>query len=58
MGGTGMQADPPWRFTNRTGKLAPEHRRLHRYPTMTAGDIAAWPHGRAWAASSRWRRAR
>ncbi len=53
-----MQADPPWRFTNRTGKMAPEHRRLHRYPTMTAGDIAAWPHGRAWAASSRWRRAR
>jgi hypothetical protein len=22
--------DPPWRFTNRTGKVAPEHRRLHR----------------------------
>ena len=24
-------ADPPWRFTNRTGKVAPEHRRLTRY---------------------------
>ena len=27
-------ADPPWRFTNRTGKVAPEHRRLDRYSTM------------------------
>lgn len=27
-------ADPPWRFVNRTGKLAPEHRRLMRYDTM------------------------
>lgn len=32
-------ADPPWRFTNRTGKVAPEHRRLDRYSTMTLGDI-------------------
>ena len=23
-------SDPPWRFDNRTGKLAPEHRRLRR----------------------------
>ena len=22
--------DPPWRFDNRTGKVAPEHRRLRR----------------------------
>ncbi len=36
-------ADPPWRFTNRTGKMAPEHRRLSRYGTMTATDIAALP---------------
>lgn len=36
-------ADPPWRFTNRTGKVAPEHRRLHRYGTMSAKDIAALP---------------
>ena len=32
-------ADPPWRFQNATGKVAPEHRRLHRYPTMTADRI-------------------
>lgn len=32
-------ADPPWRFQNRTGKVAPEHRRLDRYSTMTLEDI-------------------
>ncbi len=36
-------ADPPWRFTNRTGKMAPEHRRLSRYGTMTLEDIRALP---------------
>lgn len=36
-------ADPPWRFINRTGKMAPEHRRLSRYGTMTTEDIAALP---------------
>jgi len=36
-------ADPPWRFENRTGKMAPEHRRLARYSTMTLDDIAALP---------------
>jgi N6-adenosine-specific RNA methylase IME4 len=36
-------ADPPWRFTNRTGKMAPEHRRLSRYGTLTADDIADLP---------------
>ncbi|GIX48942.1 MAG: DNA methyltransferase [Candidatus Tectimicrobiota bacterium] len=36
-------ADPPWRFTNRTGKMAPEHRRLARYPTLTLADILALP---------------
>jgi N6-adenosine-specific RNA methylase IME4 len=36
-------ADPPWRFTNRTGKMAPEHRRLSRYGTLTTEDIAALP---------------
>ncbi|MFL6100685.1 MAG: MT-A70 family methyltransferase [Actinomycetales bacterium] len=36
-------ADPPWRFTNRTGKVAPEHRRLDRYDTMTVDDICALP---------------
>lgn len=35
--------DPPWRFTNRTGKVAPEHRRLRRYPTMSFEEIAALP---------------
>lgn len=36
-------ADPPWRFTNRTGKMAPEHRRLTRYGTLTVDDICALP---------------
>jgi N6-adenosine-specific RNA methylase IME4 len=38
--------DPPWRFINRTGKVGPEHRRLHRYQTMSFEDIAALPVGR------------
>jgi len=36
-------ADPPWQFQNRTGKVAPEHRRLNRYGTMTLDDICALP---------------
>jgi N6-adenosine-specific RNA methylase IME4 len=36
-------ADPPWRFTNRTGKVAPEHRRLARYETLTLDEICALP---------------
>lgn len=36
-------ADPPWRFTNRTGKMAPEHKRLARYETMTVEEICALP---------------
>ena len=36
-------ADPPWQFTNRTGKIAPEHKRLNRYATMTLEDICALP---------------
>lgn len=35
--------DPPWRFTNRTGKVAPEHKRLRRYPTMTFEEIGELP---------------
>jgi len=35
--------DPPWRFANRTGKMAPEHKRLRRYPTMSFEEIAALP---------------
>jgi N6-adenosine-specific RNA methylase IME4 len=36
-------ADPPWQFANRTGKIAPEHRRLSRYGTMTLDEIAQLP---------------
>jgi N6-adenosine-specific RNA methylase IME4 len=36
-------ADPPWRFQNRTGKVAPEHRRLKRYRTMTVEEICSLP---------------
>lgn len=36
-------ADPPWRFQNRTGKMAPEHRRLRRYGTMSVQEIMALP---------------
>ena len=38
-------ADPPWRFSNRTGKMAPEHKRLSRYETMTNYDIESLPVG-------------
>lgn len=38
-----IYADPPWQFANRTGKMAPEHRRLHRYRTMTIDEICAVP---------------
>ena len=37
--------DPPWRFQNRTGKMAPEHKRLRRYETMSFEEIAALPVG-------------
>jgi len=37
--------DPPWRFSNSTGKVAPEHKRLHRYNTMKFEEIAALPVG-------------
>lgn len=36
-------ADPPWRFQNRTGKMAPEHKRLSRYGTMDLEEIKALP---------------
>ncbi len=36
-------ADPPWRFANRTGKVAPEHHRLSRYDTMSWKEIADLP---------------
>lgn len=40
---TTILADPPWQFTNRTGKMAPEHKRLNRYETMTLKDILDLP---------------
>ena len=36
-------ADPPWRFSNRTGKVAPEHKRLGRYATMSLDEIKSLP---------------
>src|SRR5881275_3067280 len=38
-------ADPPWQFTNKTGKIAPEHKRLSRYGTMKLSEIMALPVG-------------
>jgi hypothetical protein len=35
--------DPPWRFANRTGKVGPEHKRLHRYQTLSFEEIASLP---------------
>lgn len=45
-------ADPPWQFQNRTGKMAPEHRRLLRYPTMELKEIMELPVSRLAAAKS------
>src|SRR5678815_5637917 len=36
-------ADPPWRFQNKTGKVAPEHRRLSRYDTLSFDEIEGLP---------------
>ena len=38
-----IYADPPWQFANRTGKMAPEHKRLTRYSTMKLEDIKKLP---------------
>ena len=38
-----IYADPPWQFQNRTGKVAPEHKRLSRYSTMQLEAIKALP---------------
>lgn len=45
-------ADPPWQFTNRTGKMAPEHKRLRRYATMSLPEICELPVGKHAAAKS------
>ena len=36
-------ADPPWRFTHRSGKAAPEHHRLFRYATLPLDEIRSLP---------------
>jgi N6-adenosine-specific RNA methylase IME4 len=36
-------ADPPWQFQNRTGKVAPEHKRLSRYGTLKLDEIKTLP---------------
>lgn len=36
-------ADPPWQFRNKTGKVAPEHKRLARYATLELDEIRALP---------------
>src|SRR5215469_12290275 len=38
-----LLADPPWQFENKTGKVAPEHRRLSRYATLSLIEIMALP---------------
>ena len=38
-----IYADPPWQFQNRTGKVAPEHKRLTRYETMSVEEIKKLP---------------
>lgn len=45
-------ADPPWQFQNRTGKMAPEHKRLLRYPTMEIEEIKELPVSKLAAAQS------
>lgn len=40
-----IYADPPWQFQNRTGKVAPENKKLMRYETMSLNEIMALPVG-------------
>ena len=40
-----LLVDPPWRFTNRTGKMAPEHKRLARYETLSLDELKSLPVG-------------
>jgi N6-adenosine-specific RNA methylase IME4 len=42
-----IMADPPWQFVNRTGKVAPEHKRLSRYGTMALPEIMDLPVAKA-----------
>lgn len=45
-------SDPPWQFQNRTGKMAPEHKRLSRYPTLSLEEIKSIPVSTAASESS------
>src|SRR4249920_821108 len=45
-------ADPPWQFTNKTGKIAPEHKRLTRYSTLALDEIKALPVGQITASTA------
>src|SRR6266852_8809207 len=45
-------ADPPWQFTNKAGKVAPEHKRLSRYGTMKLEEIMTLPVGQLAAPTS------
>lgn len=45
-------ADPPWRFNNRSGKMAPEHKRLNRYSTLSLEQIKSIPVSSVAAADS------
>jgi len=45
-------ADPAWQFDNRTGKVAPEHKRLYRYASMSLDEICALPVARIAAPTS------
>lgn len=47
-----IYADPPWQFQNRTGKVAPEHKRLNRYTTMSLDEIKKLPVSEAAAEKS------
>ncbi|WP_245345051.1 MT-A70 family methyltransferase [Rhizobium sp. Kim5] len=47
-----IMADPPWQFINRTGKVAPEHKRLSRYGTMALPEIMALPVAQACASTA------
>ena len=44
--------DPPWQFQNRTGKIAPEHKRLSRYGTLSLDEIKTLPLPKAAADTS------
>lgn len=45
-------ADPPWKFTNSSGKVSPEHKRLYRYQTLDMTSICGLPVGEIMATQS------